>query len=256
MPRFAVSLNMLFNEWPLLERFAAASEAGFRAVEVQFPYAEPPAAIAAAMSRHDQQLLLINTPRGPLEHGDRGLAALKGQQTAFRELFKQTLTYADATGAQMIHVMAGRGPDADEATFVAALRWAVEQVARRPITLLIEPLNQIDNPGYFLSDFALAASIIERVASSKLRLQYDIYHRQLLHGDIINSLTRLLPIIGHVQFAGVPGRHEPLDGEINFDAIFASLDRLGYAGWVAAEYRPRNGTLAGLGWHQHWLAAP
>ena len=252
MPKFAVSLNMMFTEWPLLDRFAAAADAGFTAVEVQFPYEAPADAIAARLAANKQQLLLINTPRGSPEGGGRGMAALPERAREFHDTFEIAARYAEATGASMIHVTSGQGPTANAATMAASLRHAAERVAGRDITLLLEPLNLRDNPGYFLSDFALAARIIADLAMPRVRLQYDVYHRQILHGDIAVSLAAMLPIVGHVQIAGVPERHEPVDCEIDFGHIFRLLDRLGYTGYIGCEYKPRNGTVAGLGWLSPW----
>ena len=248
MPKFAASLNLMFTEWPLLDRFAAARDAGFTAVEVQFPYEARPDAIAAALARTGQELLLINTPRGASEAGARGLAALPGHEAEFKATLETAAVYAEATGARMVHVMAGSGPSARRETFEASLRLAAERLGRVGKTAMLEPLNLVDNPGYFLADFDLAADIITGLGLANVRLQYDIYHRQMLHGGIIASLERMMPMIGHVQFAGVPGRNEPDGGEIDFANVFTALDRLGYTGWVGAEYKPRAGTLAGLGW--------
>ena len=222
MPKFAVSLNMMFTEWPLLDRFQAAADAGFTAVEVQFPYDVPADAIAAKLAANRQQLLLINTPRGPAEAGGRGMAALPECSAEFRETFEIAARYAEATGAQMIHVTSGSGAGANEATMTESLRYAAERVAGKSITLLLEPLNLRDNPGYFMSDFNLAARMIAALALPGVRLQYDIYHRQILHGDIAVSLAAMLPIVGHVQIAGVPERLEPVDCEIDFGSIAAS----------------------------------
>jgi hydroxypyruvate isomerase len=252
MPKFAASLNLMFTEWPLLDRFAAARDAGFKAVEVQAPYGETPDAIAERLSSTGLELVLINTPRGSPESGGRGLGALMGREAEFHAAFDQALEYADATGARMIHVMAGAGPDANRDTFEASLAWAAERIGTRPVTAMLEPLNLVDNPGYFLCDFNLAASIIRKLDLPNVRLQYDIYHRQMLHGDLVAGLREMMPIIGHVQFAGVPGRNEPDDCEIDYGFVFGELDRLGYRGWVGAEYKPRAGTLDGLGWMEQW----
>jgi 2-dehydrotetronate isomerase len=248
MPKFAVSLNMMFTEWPLLERFQAAADAGFSAVEVQFPYEATPEAIAAKLSANKQELLLINTPRGPAETGGRGLASLPEQTAAFRESFDLAMRYCDVAGAQKIHVTSGQGPSANAETFKSSLKWAAERVAGKPVQLLLEPLNLRDNPGYFMSDFNLAARIIKDLALPNVRLQYDIYHRQPLHGDVAVSLKEMMPITGHIQIAGVPERHEPIDCELDFPHLFGLIDRLGYAGWVGLEYKPRAGTVEGLGW--------
>lgn len=252
MPKFAASLNLMFNEWPLLDRFAAARDAGFKAVEVQAPYGETPDAIAARLSSTGLELVLINTPRGSPESGGRGLGALKRREDEFRAAFDLALQYADATGARMIHVMAGAGPDANRDTFEASLVWAAERIGNRPVTAMLEPLNIVDNPGYFLCDFNLAASIIRKLDLPNVRLQYDIYHRQMLHGDIVAGLREMMPIIGHVQFAGVPGRNEPDGCEIDYGFVLGELDRLGYRGWVGAEYKPRAATLDGLEWKRRW----
>lgn len=253
MPKFAASLNTLFNEWPLLDRFAAARDAGFRAVEVQFPYDARPDAVAAKLAATGLELLLINTPRGPAEAGGRGLAALGGYEHAFKAAFDVALDYADATGARMIHIMAGTGPTASRTVFEASLRHVAEKLAKRPaVTAMLEPLNLKDNPGYFLSSFDLAADIIRSLDMPNIRLQYDFYHRQMLHGNIVASLTDMLPIVGHIQFAGVPGRHEPDDCEINYTKLFQMVDTLGYTGWIGAEYTPRAATRDGLGWFQRW----
>ena len=252
MPKFAASLNLMFTEWTLLDRFAAARDAGFDAVEVQFPYGETPEAIAARVVAAGIRLVLINTPRGPVEAGGRGLAALPQQVEEFRSGFDLAFRYMEATGCRMLHVMAGTGSAATEVGYERSLRYAAAKLEPVGGTVLIEPLNRFDNPGYFLDDFDLAARIVRRLALPNVRLQYDFYHRQRLHGEIASSLTELLPIVGHVQFAGVPGRHEPDDGEIDYAYLFATLDRLGYTGWVGAEYVPRAGTLQGLGWLKQW----
>ena len=252
MPKFAASLNLMFTEWPLLDRFAAAADAGFKAVEVQFPYEEKPDAIAARLVAAGLELVLMNTPKGPPETGGRGLGALPEHAALFRKAMDQAFDYAAATGCKMVHVMAGTSPTASEAAFETSLRYAAEKLAPIGAAAMLEPLNRFDNPGYFLGDFDLAARIIRRLGLPNVKLQYDFYHRQRTHGEIVSSLTEMLPIVGHVQFAGVPGRNEPDGGEIDYGMLFETLDRLGYQGWVGAEYTPRAGTLAGLGWLKRW----
>lgn len=252
MPKFAASLNLMFNEWPLLDRFAAARDAGFEAVEVQAPYEAKPDDIAARLAATGLELILINTPKGPADAGGRGLAALPERAAEFRADFDRAYAYMAATGCKRIHVTSGLGPTANEATFEESLRWAAERLAPIGGTALVEPLNLYDNPGYFMSDFDLAARIIRRIDRPSVRLQFDFYHRQRRHGEIVSALKEMLPIVGHVQFAGVPGRHEPDDGEIDYGYLFRTLDGLGYTGWVGAEYTPRAGTLAGLGWLKRW----
>ena len=252
MPKFAASLNLMFTEWPLLDRFAAARDAGFKAVEVQFPYDEKPDAIAAKLAAAGLELVLINTPRGPVETGGRGLAALPEHTGLFREAMDKAVVYAQATGCKMVHVMAGTSPTASEATFEASLRYAADKLAPIGGSAMLEPLNRFDNPGYFLGDYDLAVRIIGRLGLPNVKLQYDFYHRQRMHGEIVSSLTELLPIVGHVQFAGIVGRHEPDGGELDYGVLFNTLDKLGYTGWIGAEYTPRAGTLAGLGWLKRW----
>lgn len=252
MPKFAASLNLMFTEWPLLDRFAAARDAGFRAVEVQFPYAEKADAIAQRLAATGLELVLMNTPRSAPEVGGRGIAAIPGQVAEFRASFDLALEYMKATGCRMIHVMAGTHATASVAAFEASLRYAADKLSSIGGKALLEPLNLYDNPGYFLSSFDMAADIIGRLGLPNVRLQYDFYHRQRRHGEIVASLTQMLPIIAHVQFAGSPGRHEPDQGEIDYGYLFATLDRLGYTGWVGAEYTPRAGTLEGLSWLKKW----
>lgn len=252
MPKFAASLNLMFQEWPLLDRFAAARDAGFKAVEVQFPYAEKADEIGRRVAATGLELVLMNTPRGAPEVGGRGIAAIPTQTAEFRKSFDTAFEYMQASGCRMIHVMAGTHPTASEAAFEASLRYAAEKLGAIGGKALLEPLNLYDNPNYFLGDFDLAARIIRRLDLPNVRLQYDFYHRQRRHGEIVASLTEMLPIVAHVQFAGSPGRHEPDQGEIDYGYLFATLDRLGYTGWVGAEYTPRAGTLEGLGWLKKW----
>ena len=252
MPRFAVSLNLMFTEWPLLDRFAAAADAGFTAVEVQVPYGETPDAIARKLADNRQELILINTPRGPDAAGGRGLGALPGYGAEFREAMATVMRYVEATGVRKVHVQSGSGAGANAETFKDSLKLAADMLGTRGAEALLEPLNLRDNPGYFMSDFDLAARIIRELALPNVRLQYDVYHRQSLHGDIARSLSELMPIVGHVQIAGVPERHEPVDCEIDFGHVFRLLDKLGYTGWIGLEYRPRAGTREGLGWLERW----
>lgn len=246
MPRFAANLSWLFPERPLLDRFAAAADAGFAAVECLFPYDTPPNAIAAQLARHDLTPVLFNLPPGDLAAGDRGLAALPDRRAEFRAALDTALDYARATGTPRLHVMAGvaqgEGP---LACYRDALALACDAAAPHGIDILIEPLNPADVPGYLLNDFDLAAQVITQVARPNLKLQFDIYHCRMMGGDAVRALERLLPITGHVQVAGAPGRAEPGDAEI---AALHALDRLGYQGFVGCEYKPAAGTAEGLGW--------
>jgi hydroxypyruvate isomerase len=251
MPKFAANLSMMFNEWEFLDRFAAAADHGFRAVEFLFPYAHAPEVIARALERAGLTQALFNMPPGNWEAGERGLACKPERGSDFRASVATALTYAEATGVKRLHVMSGHGDRHDPTTraaFIASLRHACEAAASHGIDILIEPINGRDMPGYFMSDFGFAAALIEELGLPNLKLQYDIYHRQILHGDVMKSLESLLPIIGHVQTASVPRRNEPGTGELDDWRIFRHLDALGYAGYVGCEYRPAGKTLDGLGW--------
>jgi 2-dehydrotetronate isomerase len=248
MPRLAANLGHLFTERPLIERFGAAAAAGFSAIELQFPYDLPPAQVKAELARHGLTQLGINTPQGP----EFGLASLPGRERDFDAAFTRALDYVVAIGGRAIHCMAGVVPPeqrpAAETVFIKNLSRATAQAADAGITVLIEPINPRDRPNYFLRHVEHAADIIGKVGAPNLRIQFDVYHAQIVGGDLIERLQAHLPLIGHVQVAAVPSRREPDEGEVNYPAIFAALDRLGYAGWIGCEYRPRTRTEDGLGW--------
>ncbi|WP_395661001.1 2-oxo-tetronate isomerase [Aestuariivirga sp.] len=251
MPRFAANLSMMFTEWDFLDRFAAAADSGFGAVEFLFPYAHAPDIVARKLADAQLTQALFNLPPGDWDAGERGLACKPGRGAEFRASVETALAYAEATGVKRLHMMSGHGDRNDPAmhqTFVASLRHACERAAPLGIDILIEPINGRDMPGYFMNDFGFAAALIAELALPNLRLQYDIYHRQILHGDVTRSLEALMPVIGHVQVASVPRRNEPMTGELDDGRIFHHLDQLGYGGYVGCEYRPANGTLAGLSW--------
>jgi hydroxypyruvate isomerase len=254
MPRFAANLAYLFTERPLIERIGAAAAAGFKAVEFQMPYDQAPSAVKAEVDRHGVAVLGLNTALG--RDGEAGLAAVPGRERDFAVLFSQALDYAAAIGGNAVHCLAGLVPPeqrpAADATFAANLGRAADLAAEKGIKLLIEPLNARDRPGYFLSRVEHAADVIGKVGRANVRLQFDCYHVQITQGDLITRLERFLPVIGHVQVAAVPSRQEPDDGEVNYPAIYAALDRIGYAGWVACEYRPRGRTEDGLRWGRAW----
>lgn len=251
MPKFAANLTMMFNEWAFLDRFGAAADAGFKAVEYLFPYAEAPEAIAALLNRHGLTQALFNAPPGDWTAGDRGLAAIPERSAEFRVSMEMALIYVAATGVKRLHVMSGNA-DASKAenrqAFAESLRFACDAAAKVGIDIVIEPINSRDMPAYFLNDFRYAVETIEQLALPNLKLQYDIYHRQILHGDILKSLEQMMPKIGHIQTASVPGRNEPGTGELNDFMIFEAIDALGYEGFVGCEYRPGKGTLEGLSW--------
>lgn len=251
MPIFAANLTMMFNEWPFLDRFAAAADAGFCAVECLFPYDHAPDAVAARLESNGLTQALFNLPPGDWAAGERGMAALPDRFDEFRASVDTALRYAEATKCRRLHLMSGLA-DAADPTACAAYRRAVshaaEALAERGIDLLLEPINGRDMPGYFLNGFVAAERLIADLGLPNLKLQFDLYHRQILHGDVTMALRRLLPIIGHVQVASVPSRHEPEGEELNHPFLFHELDRLGYQGFVGCEYRPRAGTLDGLRW--------
>jgi hydroxypyruvate isomerase len=256
MPRFAANLSFLFNEVPFLDRFAAAARAGFDAVEFAFAYEYPAKELTARLAANGLEQVLINAPPGDFNAGDRGLAGLPGREHEFAASFVTALRYAQALSCPRIHVMAGVLPtDADEAqrtrhrsTFVRNLRFAAREAEQDGITLTLEPINPRDMPGYLLTTQGEAHAIREEVGMPNVKVQMDLYHAQIVEGDLSVKLTRWLNDIGHIQIAGVPERHEPDSGELNCYALFELLDELGYKGWVGCEYRPRNGTVPGLAW--------
>jgi hydroxypyruvate isomerase len=253
MPKFAANLSFLFNEVPFMERFAAAAAAEFRGVEYLFPYEEDKDSIARALRDNGLENVLFNLPPGDWAAGERGLGALPGREQDFRDGVSRALDYALAAGTKRLHALAGIVPnDADRdrcrQTFIANLRYACEQLAPHGITLLIEPINTRDMPGYFLNYQKDAHGLLAEVGAPNLKVQMDFYHAQIMEGDIISTFRRYLSDVGHVQIASVPDRHEPDLGELNYPWLFAMMDEAGYGGWVGCEYRPRNGTVAGLGW--------
>ena len=251
MPRFAANLTMMFNEHAFLDRFDAAADAGFEAVEFLFPYEASPEEVGAKVARNRLTVALFNLPPGNWAAGERGLAALPERAAELDGLLDRALPYAEATGVQRLHLMAGIA-DAHDPRAKAAYRAAVERtatrLAERGLDLVLEPINGRDMPGYFLNDFGRAAELIQDLALPNLKLQFDLYHRQILHGDVTMALRAMVGLIGHVQIASVPSRNEPDGEELNWPFLFEELDRVGYAGFVGCEYRPRGRTEAGLGW--------
>jgi len=251
MPRLAANLTMMFNEVPFLDRFAAAATAGFTAVECLFPYDHPSEIVAEHLRVNSLKKALFNMPPGNWDRGDRGLAALPDRKEEFRKSVRQAIDYARAIGSPLLHVMAGIIPSRDLAAqtcYRDNLAFAADATGEECIGLVIEPLNKRDMPGYFLDSFERAADLIADLGHPNLRLQFDIYHRQMMRGDVLTALEAMMPIIGHIQIASVPQRNEPGTGELDDIRILAALDSLGYDGYVGCEYRPANGTLAGLGW--------
>lgn len=247
MPKFAANLTMLFTERPFMDRFKAAKDAGFDAVEVLFPYDCAAQEMRDQLVWNAQTFVLLNAPPPNFAGGPRGFAAQPGQEARFRKDFERVLRYAGVLKPRHIHIMAGNaeGPEARR-VYVENLRWAAEAAPRQSLT--IEPLNPTDFPGYFLSDFETAAAVIDEVGAPNLGLQFDTYHAQSIAGDAMAAWDRYGARAVHVQIGGFPGRHEPVRGEIDFPAFFARLDADGYKGFVSAEYKPLGRTEDGLGW--------
>jgi hydroxypyruvate isomerase len=256
MPRFAANLSMMYTEHAFLDRFAAAAADGFRAVEYLFPYAQEQRELQERLAEQGLQQVLFNAPPGHWEAGERGLACLPGREEEFRRAFlDQALPYAQALACPRVHVMAGIAPAGIErptlqATYLANLAWAAAQAAPAGIDVLIEPINPRDIPGYFLNRQDEAHAIVEQLGASNLKVQMDLYHCQIVEGDVAMKLRRYLPTgrVAHLQIAGVPERQEPDVGELNYAYLFDLIDQLGFEGHVGCEYRPRGATSAGLGW--------
>jgi hydroxypyruvate isomerase len=251
MPKFAANLSMMFNERPFLERFAAAAKAGFSAVEYLFPYDYPAEVVAEKLRDAELKQALFNMPPGDWAGGDRGLASLADRREEFDESLVTAIAYGKALGTPLLHMMSGIAPADDPiaaSCYVDNLKKAADATAEAGIGLVIEPINKRDMPGYFLNDFNRAFDLLVDLDRPNLSLQFDIYHRQIMHGDVITALRQMAPRIGHIQIAAVPTRHEPMTGELNDRMIFEEIDALGYQGYVGCEYRPAGGTEDGLGW--------
>jgi hydroxypyruvate isomerase len=261
MPKFAANLSTMFTELDVPQRFRAARDVGFDRVEFLRPYAWP---VAEVKRWHDEaglEMILLNTSPGDPDTGERGLAALPGREADFRKIFDQALDYATRLGAGMIHVMAGlvpQGvrPEACDETFVANLKSVAKVAAAKGVRLLLEPLNTQDVPGYLHTRTAHTRRIIEAVGSDNVRMQYDLYHMQIMEGNLAEGLRRNWDIIGHIQFSSVPGRHEPQHGEVNLPFMFDVIDQLGYTGWIGCEYGPKTTTLEGLVWGKPYGIGP
>jgi hydroxypyruvate isomerase len=257
MPRFAANLSMMFTDVPFLQRFERAAAAGFRAVEFLFPYDYSAAEVTQAARAVGVEVVLFNTLPGDWAKGERGLAAQPGREGEFRAGVAKALEYADVLGCRQIHAMAGlavEGADraAMRATYLENLRHAAEAAAKTGVTVLIEPINTRDIPGFFLNHTEAAAAIIAEVAAPNLKLQFDIYHRQIMQGDLTPAIETHLNLTAHMQIADTPGRNEPGTGEINYPFLFEAIDRLGYSGWIGCEYRPKGETEAGLAWFRRY----
>ncbi len=248
MPKFAANLTMLFAEFPELDRYEAAAEAGFEAVEILFPYETPAPETQRALLRNGLSLELINCPPPNYTGGDRGFAAVPGLEDRFQRDFRRTLRYADMLRARIVHIMAGAASgDEARATFVENLKWACAFAPKQQLT--IEPINDVDMPGYFLNNFDLAAEILDEVNAPNLALQFDTYHAHKIHGDVLECWDKHKDRVRHIQIGGLPDRNEPVKSKhFDYPAFFEMLDESGYTGAVSAEYNPAKRTEQGLGW--------
>ena len=260
MPRFAANVSTMFPDLPVAERFAAAKAMGFQAVEYLFPYGESPGNIRQRLCETGIRMVLLNTPLGDAGGGERGLAAVPGRQADFRHHFEQSLRYARTLDVPMIHVMAGVVAEEQridaEAVFAENVRHAADIAAPHGIRILLEPLNHEDTPGYYLTLTAETRRMIQSIGRDNVRMQYDLYHRQIMEGNLARGITENLDLIAHIQFSSVPGRHEPQFGEVNMPYLFDACDRLGYDGWIGCEYRPMTTAAEGLSWGRPYGLGP
>ncbi|PAU66486.1 hydroxypyruvate isomerase [Pseudomonas sp. PIC25] len=257
MPRFAANLSMLFNDVPFLERFGRAAAAGFKGVEYLFPYEYAPAELVERLQNHGLAQVLFNLPPGDFAAGERGLAALPGRESEFRESVDRGVEYARALGCPRLHAMAGLVTDESQRprmreTYLENLRYAARRLAEHGLTLLIEPINTRSIPGYFINRQAEAHAILAELGEPNLRVQLDFFHAQIMEGDLTATFKRFQAGVGHIQIAGVPDRHEPDTGEVNYPYLFRLLDEAGYDGWIGCEYNPRGLTEDGLDWFAPW----
>ncbi len=259
MPLLAANLSLLFPQLPFLDRFAAAARAGFRYVEYQFPYASGSAAEVAGRARGaGVAVVLHNLPAGDAAKGDRGIACQPARASEFRDGVERAIEYAKAVGCPRFNALAGIAPEGVPRerlfeTLVENLRYAAGRLKAAGLTLLTEPANPRTIPGFFLNTSRQGIEVIDAAGADNLKLQYDIFHMQIVEGDLAKSIERLLPRIGHMQLADVPDRHEPGSGEINFDFLLPQIDRLGYQGWIGCEYLPAGDTVQGLAWAKRYL---
>ena len=253
MPKFCANLTMLYNEVDFLDRFEAAAKSGFKGVEYLFPYAYPAAQLRERLDRHRLVQVLHNLPAGDWAKGERGIACHPDRVGEFQDGVGKAIEYAAALGCKQVNCLAGIAPQgvAEEklrSTFIANLRFAASKLAAAGIRLVMEPINTRDMPGFYLNRTKQAVALIEEVGSPNLFIQYDIYHMQIMEGDLARTMQKYLDRISHIQLADNPGRHEPGTGEINYPFLFDWIDRIGYQGWIGCEYKPKTTTVDGLGW--------
>jgi hydroxypyruvate isomerase len=258
VPRLAANLSLLFPQLDFVERFAAAAHAGFRAVEYQFPYAWPARAVAERARAAGVEVVLHNLPAGDAARGDRGIACLPERVAEFREDVERGIEYAMAAGCPRLNCLAGLAP-ADAApellfeTLVENVSFAARRLKAAGLQLMLEPINTRSVPGFYLTTTHQALGVLDAAGADNAFLQYDIFHMQIMEGDLAKTIERLLPRIGHMQLADVPDRHEPGTGEINFGFLLRHVDRIGYAGWIGCEYNPLGDTREGLAWAKPYL---
>jgi hydroxypyruvate isomerase len=258
MPRFAANLTMMFTEVPFLDRFEAAARAGFTSVEFLFPYDHPAEAIGERLRHNGLTQALFNLPPGNWDAGEKGFAALPDRFDDLQRSVRTALPYAQATGVKRLHLMAGiagRSDPRSVAAFRKSVAWTAQFLMPHGLDVVIEPINSRNVPGYFLNDFDFARDLIAELGIANLKLQFDIYHCQIIHGDVTMRLREMMPITGHIQIASIPSRHEPDGEELNYPFLFGELDRLGYGGFVGCEYNPRGKTTEGLGWFKRYAGA-
>lgn len=254
MPKFAANLTMLFQEAPFLDRFKLATEAGFKYIEYLFPYEYAPETLAAKLDELGLEQVLFNLPPGNWQEGERGIACLPDRTEEFKTGVSIAIAYAKALNVKQLNCLAGIAPsnvkhDRLWETMKQNLQYAADQLAQHNITLLIEPINtKIDMPGFFIDTLEKGLQLIRQTERENIKLQFDLYHMQIMQGDLIRSLKNNIKHVQHIQFADNPGRHEPGTGEINFAKVFEVLDQIGYTGWVSAEYIPSQNTRHSLSW--------
>jgi len=258
MPKFSANLTMLFGEVDFLDRFERASKAGFKAVECQFPYQWPKEEVAEKLDKYGLEMVLHNLPAGNWSAGERGIACLPGREGEFQEGVGLAIEYAKALRCPRLNCLVGltpkeAAPEKVRQTLVENLRFAATALEKEGISLLVEALNTYDIPGFYLTTTRDALKLIAEVGHPNLWLQYDIYHMQVMEGNLTKTITDNLERIAHIQLADNPGRHEPGTGEINFTNLFRFIDEAGYAGWIGCEYKPAGVTEDGLEWAKPYL---
>jgi len=258
MPKFSANLSMLFTEAGFADRFERAAKAGFKGVECQFPYELPKEDIAAKLDKYGQEMVLFNIPAGDWAAGERGTACLPGRESEFQEGVGKAIEYAKALKCPRINCLAGLTPkdapaDKVRQTLVNNLKFAADAMQKAGISLLVEMLNDKDIPGFYLVRTQDTLRLFEEVKHANLWLQYDIYHMQVMEGNLTKTIQENVGRIGHIQLADNPGRHEPGTGEINFTNLFKFIDESGYTGWIGCEYKPAGATEDGLGWIKPYL---